>query len=58
MQQIVVISYRRCPETSVRVYYYSLRNNLEEYSSKTRIILQLLFIFFTLEINFWIGLLF
>jgi hypothetical protein len=53
-----VISNRHRPETSVKIYYYSLRNNLEGRSSRTCISLQLLFICFTVEINFWIGLLF
>jgi hypothetical protein len=30
---IIGISYRRCPETSVRNYHYSLRNNPEQRSS-------------------------
>jgi len=52
MQQVVVFSYRRYPETSVKIYYYSLCNDIEERSSQTCIILQLLFVFFTVEIDF------
>jgi hypothetical protein len=53
-QRVVVISYRPCPETSLRNYHYSLHNKLEDCSSQKEIPLESIGFMLKLKSKIWI----